>query len=712
MEWMQPFCAALCACCALCRRRPKHPLIAANNNIPALLRWPAFPTSCSSRIVLEAGDTLYLPKGVVHFAEGTGELSVHATIGIRRKGSTWFDLVYDAIVKKYQHSKSSDTIMHPDLIENMVQSTQLGLRLAQLVPVGEVDRLYTRSSSRPQEVDQEELLHPLEELLLFYMDEMVDAVLFHATSLSIMPQPNPTIYGRGYLEGSVLQHLIDTHFCPDADPEFDNDPTVAFELPIADRIASLQVSNSPKNFLSLARESRPQRAACHVRDTFGNHDDADHNDHRHRDARASSSDFNLAMMSNGRGTNVRAKRKDTADENPCDGTEFAANSGYRQKRGYTNHGIYHCDGGCDSSCNIVGSNCDSSCESDCECNAGYAYPHHQSQSAAAAGCAANPCNGRDRYQAAGDLYPCADARTGCNYGKYWKDASITAAGTCTNVDFGYFTTNYYSNQLVGDVQAHRPACNNNLEFQSQAPTAYQNRVCTAYIHCSAGSYVTSEPTATKNRECEACSKGQYSLSVDAKECTACYGSRTTPGAGANSRAACTFPACSFGHFRNLKSPTITPAGATLHAGATVVDSEASRSDNAADDTCVLCPETTYNNNGFAFQCTACPKDAAGISWDSPKGSRYVSNCVPAPCNRGTWRPNDYAACAPCPSGQTTKLPGAKSQSLCYEPKMKFFVSSHRAYFVALTPAEFEFDCVHVTIQLYVRILFIFWFTCF
>lgn len=215
-----------------------------------------FLTSCSSRIVLEAGDTLYLPKGVVHYAEGTGELSVHATIGIRREGSTWFDLVYDALVKKYQHSKSSDTILHPDLIENMVQSTQLGLRLAQLVPVGEVDRLYTRSSSRPQEVDQEELLHPLEELLLFYMDEMVDAVLFHATSLSIMPQPNPTIYGRGYLEGSVLQHLIDTHFCPDVDPAFDNDPTVAFKLPIADRIAILQVSNSHKNFLRLARKSR------------------------------------------------------------------------------------------------------------------------------------------------------------------------------------------------------------------------------------------------------------------------------------------------------------------------------------------------------------------------------------------------------------------------------------------------------------------------
>lgn len=478
--------------------------------------------------MLEAGDTLYLPKGVVHYAEGAGELSVHATIGIRREGSTWFDLVYHEIVKKYQQSKSTDTILHPDLIENMVQSTQLGLRLAQLVPVGEVDRLYKRSSSSPLELDRDELQHPLEELLLFYMDELVDAVLFHATSLSIMPQPNPKIYGRGHLHESVLQHLIDTHFCPDVDPEFDEDPTVAFELPITDRIESLQVSNSPKNFLSLARESRPQRAACHDRDTFGNHDDADHNDHRHRDARASSSDFNFAMMSNGRGTNVRAKRKDTADENPCDGTEFAANSGYRQKRGYTNHGVYHCDGGCDSSCNVFGENCDSSCESDCECNAGYAYPHQQTQSAAAAGCEANPCNGRNTYQSKGDRYPCQDRRNGpCNSGKYWKGASITASGTCTQVPQGKFTTEANFNQLEADIQIWRVPCASGTEYESQAPQGYRDRICTAVSDCSPGSYISKAATSNSDRVCTQCSKGEYSITINAASCMTTTTTRTT-----------------------------------------------------------------------------------------------------------------------------------------------------------------------------------------
>ena len=202
--------------------------------------------------MLEAGDTLYLPKGVVHYAEGTGELSIHATIGILREGATWFDLVYDELVERHRQSKNADAIMHPDVIEHMVQSTQLGVRLAQLVPHGShVEQLNPTRE-------------PLEEHLLGYMDELVDAVLFHATSLPTMPQPNPKIYGHGYSHEAPLQHLTETHFCPalnadadadaDADPEFD--PTLPSERSIAARVASLQFSENPDNFLGLARDSR------------------------------------------------------------------------------------------------------------------------------------------------------------------------------------------------------------------------------------------------------------------------------------------------------------------------------------------------------------------------------------------------------------------------------------------------------------------------
>ena len=186
---------------------------------------------------------------MVHYAEGTGELSIHATIGIKRQGGTWFDLVYDELVKKHQQSKRSDNhIIHPDVIENMVQSTQLGVRLAQLVPVGAVSQLYPTTASDP----------PLDELFFLYMDELVDAVLFHATTLSIMPQPNAKIYGRGYLQELTLQHMIERHFCPDVDPKFE--PIVPSERSTAARVASLQVSDNEQNYLGLARSARQVKA--------------------------------------------------------------------------------------------------------------------------------------------------------------------------------------------------------------------------------------------------------------------------------------------------------------------------------------------------------------------------------------------------------------------------------------------------------------------
>ena len=204
------------------------------------------PATFSSQALLEAGDTFYLPKGVVHYAEGTGEPSIHATIGIRRAGATWFDVVYDEIVQKYEHAESN-RIIHPDVIEDMVQSTQLGVRLAQLVPLGAVRQLFPTPTSDPLLVEQ----------LLLYTGELVDAVLFRAKSLPSVPQLNPTIYGRGHMHDRPLQHLVDVSFCPAADVDTAEPVAiVASEQSVAARIARLQAHDQQQNFLDLARGAR------------------------------------------------------------------------------------------------------------------------------------------------------------------------------------------------------------------------------------------------------------------------------------------------------------------------------------------------------------------------------------------------------------------------------------------------------------------------
>eukprot|EP00729_Bicosta_minor_P014762 gene14762-9407_t len=85
--------------------------------------------------VLEAGDTYYMPKGLVHYAESTGTTSVHATISLDRKHSTWFDLVLDELVQN-EAAGDGAVAWSAGVLEDMVEATHLGVRLAQLVPVG------------------------------------------------------------------------------------------------------------------------------------------------------------------------------------------------------------------------------------------------------------------------------------------------------------------------------------------------------------------------------------------------------------------------------------------------------------------------------------------------------------------------------------------------------------------------------------------------
>lgn len=50
-----------------------------------------------ARFVLEAGDTLYLPRGAIHHATATAERSVHFTIGLRQDNVCWHSVVLHAI---------------------------------------------------------------------------------------------------------------------------------------------------------------------------------------------------------------------------------------------------------------------------------------------------------------------------------------------------------------------------------------------------------------------------------------------------------------------------------------------------------------------------------------------------------------------------------------------------------------------------------------
>ena len=99
-----------------------------------------------TQFVMEAGDTYYMPKGLVHFAESTGTTSIHATISLDRKYLTWFDLVLDELLQS-QELLDNSLKWDPDALDQLVQSTRLGFHLAQLVPLGAAQLLPSRNNA-------------------------------------------------------------------------------------------------------------------------------------------------------------------------------------------------------------------------------------------------------------------------------------------------------------------------------------------------------------------------------------------------------------------------------------------------------------------------------------------------------------------------------------------------------------------------------------
>lgn len=55
------------------------------------------PGPVSEEFDLRAGDTLYVPRGLVHEAISTDERSLHVTVGIL--SWTWFDFLLEAVEK-------------------------------------------------------------------------------------------------------------------------------------------------------------------------------------------------------------------------------------------------------------------------------------------------------------------------------------------------------------------------------------------------------------------------------------------------------------------------------------------------------------------------------------------------------------------------------------------------------------------------------------
>ncbi|KAH3861441.1 hypothetical protein DPMN_024370 [Dreissena polymorpha] len=159
--------------------------------------------------------------------------------------------------------------------------------------------------------------------------------------------------------------------------------------------------------------------------------------------------------------------------------------------------------------------------------------------------------------------------------------------------------------------------------------------------CDAGYLYVDETNA-----CVPCGIGFYRTDHD-MECIRCPNGLTTLTPTATSAAACTAAACGKGNFINV-----------------------------ASQTCLPCPEDTYNDKENQLKCIDCvpPKHTMGTGKDEESDCRldwcdagylYVDEtnaCVP--CGIGFYRTDHDMECIRCPNGLTTLTPTATSAAAC------------------------------------------------
>lgn len=113
-------------------------------------------------IVAEAGDLIYIPRGVMHQAETNDEMSIHVTLGML--GYTWTDLLIESVL---EYSKNNDALrrfLPREMLRNGVNENnleyfkQLFLVMSENISLQESVNRFKREISASQRINIKNLL--------------------------------------------------------------------------------------------------------------------------------------------------------------------------------------------------------------------------------------------------------------------------------------------------------------------------------------------------------------------------------------------------------------------------------------------------------------------------------------------------------------------------------------------------------------------------
>eukprot|EP00049_Salpingoeca_infusionum_P006983 m.113649 g.113649 ORF g.113649 m.113649 type:complete len:3045 (-) comp13522_c0_seq4:422-9556(-) len=545
---------------------------------------------------LSAGDRMYMPKGIIHYAVSSESGSKHLTISIGRQGVAWSDVLLYAMRTTYNYGAES---IHGATVESPLLGalkTSLekdsAIHLLEVMPLHSLpdtcfhvlDTNYS-SSSREQknEFDMDQLVSSsVRTFSHIYTEVCTSAFVPHlqaALSLAFLtPMENPLAYSNPDTLAAALcseETLIEalTALCT-------HGGTLPFDS------TNKKHLKSPANNRAQTRSRRATCSNCLCRDGC----DGNCN------VFSCECDDNCQTVCNGGCTNCNSGCDSQVCNTGCTTSCDTPTCYSGCDDGCTGQ---VCNAGCDSGCSSCDANCNSGCDSSCDSSCDFLWASCDSScdSSCDTGCTAD----------------CDVCTTSCDDGCYGVNCNTGCDDGCIlnrDCDAGCNT---------GCVPT---SCDENCSGPC-------NTDC-SLVNCASGCDGCPDPSSCST-DCDdscLCLAGFFG-NADANDCQNCPANTFSSSNGADQCTDCA--SCSSGQYR-VECGGASPGRCAQCQSCAAGTYLKGCGDSTPTDpgTCIACPPGTYQPSQGTTACLSCQKCPQGFAL-SGCGGRLAGTCTGIPC---------------------------------------------------------------------------------
>eukprot|EP00043_Microstomoeca_roanoka_P020267 m.242728 g.242728 ORF g.242728 m.242728 type:complete len:3263 (+) comp17138_c0_seq1:1001-10789(+) len=568
---------------------------------------------------LRRGDTMYMPKGIIHFALSGPEGSSHLTIALERKGLAWADaLLYGAQVSEVQ---DEDFAAHWIEAVKAIIGQDLGVPFLEAMP--------SWTLNTPDGVcETDEAALEAQHQFLHEYQAMCQQTLPHVLEAY---QAKDTL--AVFLDATSIQSMVDQVCSSQTAEKIREKLCVAGALPFD--------VTSPKTFKQFERQRRSSVFTSYTCDSscddscdsFSCSCDSSCTTVCNSGCTSCDSSCNSQVCTGSCDSSCDIQTCTSSCDSSCDGLTCDSSCDTCTSCDGCDSG---CDSSCDSGCNWFGwscdSGCDSSCDSSCDWSCDYCYAS---------------CDSSCQYD-----YSCdSSCDSGCVYDQ-GCDSSCDSSCTPTSCDSscdGPCNSGCVTTCDSGcDSCPVLSTCDSSCDGSCQCNPGYYGsgsscRACPTHTYAS-------QSGSSKCTSCPGCSSGQYRINCGGSNVGSCTGCPSCP--AGQERLSCqgTSPgschSCKSGYYKTRQDASACLRCASCPAGYTRVGCGGSNPGSCVGRQCSTPPSVSHatvrtSNNG-AYPSTATYTCQAGYQLADSKANKLTCTtdgswsgttprCIGVPC---------------------------------------------------------------------------------